>query len=89
MAQKAFKERLKQIKMSEFDAELYDRFLDGVRGQIKSLRIILDSLQVKQTTQILQAYQVSLMDISLVLRQKEKSGSGFDTRHMEILMKLN
>lgn len=46
MGQKAFKERLKQIKMSEFDAELYERFLDGVRGQIKSLRIILDSLQV-------------------------------------------
>ncbi|ELU02005.1 hypothetical protein CAPTEDRAFT_192877 [Capitella teleta] len=47
MGQKAFKERLKQIKMSEYDAELYDRFMDGVQGQIKSLRIILDSLQAK------------------------------------------
>ena len=46
MAQKAFKERLKQIKMSEFDADLYNRYVDGVKGQIKSLRIILDSLQV-------------------------------------------
>lgn len=32
--------------MSEFDGELYERYATSVRSQIKSLRIILDSLQV-------------------------------------------
>ncbi len=47
MAQKAFKERLKEIKMSEFDAEMYERFSSGVRRQVTSLRVVLDSLQAK------------------------------------------
>ena len=38
--------RLKQIQMSEYDGELYDRYAEGVRAQVKSLRVILDSLQV-------------------------------------------
>ncbi len=38
--------RLKQIKMSEYDAELYERFSKGVRRQVKSFKVILDSLQV-------------------------------------------
>ena len=46
MAQKAYKERLKQIEMSEFDGELYDSYAKSVRSQVKSLRVILDSLQV-------------------------------------------
>ena len=52
MGLKAWKERLNQIKMSEFDAELYDRYAEAVRGQIKSLRVILESLQVHWSTQI-------------------------------------
>ncbi|XP_067371715.1 von Willebrand factor A domain-containing protein 8 isoform X1 [Channa argus] len=47
MAEKAFKERLKQIDMSEYDAATYERFSNGVRRQVQSLRIILDSLQAK------------------------------------------
>ena len=47
MAQKAFKERLREINMSEYDAEVYENFSGNVRAQVKSLRVILDSLQAK------------------------------------------
>ncbi|XP_060072942.1 von Willebrand factor A domain-containing protein 8-like [Ylistrum balloti] len=47
MAQKAFKDRLREINMSEYDAETYNNFLNHVRGQVQSLRVILDSLQAK------------------------------------------
>uniref|UniRef100_A0A7N8XB65 von Willebrand factor A domain-containing protein 8 n=1 Tax=Mastacembelus armatus TaxID=205130 RepID=A0A7N8XB65_9TELE len=47
MAEKAFKERLKEIDMSEYDAATYERFSNSVRRQVQSLRIILDSLQAK------------------------------------------
>ncbi|XP_076841646.1 von Willebrand factor A domain-containing protein 8 isoform X2 [Brachyhypopomus gauderio] len=47
MAEKAFKERLKEIEMSEYDADTYERFSSAVRPQVQSLRIILDSLQAK------------------------------------------
>lgn len=47
MAEKAFKERLKEIDMSEYDAATYERFSSAVRRQVQSLRIVLDSLQAK------------------------------------------
>ncbi|XP_047456688.1 von Willebrand factor A domain-containing protein 8 [Mugil cephalus] len=47
MGEKAFKERLKEIDMSEYDASTYERFSKAVRRQVQSLRIILDSLQAK------------------------------------------
>ncbi|XP_028291916.1 von Willebrand factor A domain-containing protein 8 isoform X2 [Gouania willdenowi] len=47
MAEKAFKERLREINMSEYDAATYERFSNAVRRQVQSLRIILDSLQAK------------------------------------------
>ncbi|XP_056145237.1 von Willebrand factor A domain-containing protein 8 isoform X2 [Lampris incognitus] len=47
MAEKAFKDRLKEIDMSEYDAATYERFSKAVRRQVQSLRIILDSLQAK------------------------------------------
>ncbi|KAJ8256112.1 hypothetical protein COCON_G00199760 [Conger conger] len=47
MAEKAFKERLKEIQMTEYDASTYERFSKAVRRQVQSLRIILDSLQAK------------------------------------------
>ncbi|XP_041484897.1 von Willebrand factor A domain-containing protein 8-like isoform X2 [Lytechinus variegatus] len=47
MAQKAYKARLKEIEMSEYDAETYERFSDSVKRQVTSLRVILDSLQAK------------------------------------------
>lgn len=47
MGQKAFRERLKQIKMSEYDAEVYEKFYTSVRRHVQSLRVVLDSLQAK------------------------------------------
>ncbi|XP_074550636.1 von Willebrand factor A domain-containing protein 8 [Halichoeres trimaculatus] len=47
MGEKAFKERLKEINMSEYDATTYERFSSAVRRQVQSLRIILDTLQAK------------------------------------------
>ncbi|XP_036613372.1 von Willebrand factor A domain-containing protein 8 [Trichosurus vulpecula] len=47
MGQKAFQQRLKEIKMSEYDADTYERFSSAVRRQVHSLRIILDNLQAK------------------------------------------
>ncbi|XP_067848605.1 von Willebrand factor A domain-containing protein 8 [Heptranchias perlo] len=47
MAEKAFKERLKEIHMSEYDAATYKRFSGAVRRQVQSIRVILDSLQAK------------------------------------------
>ncbi|KAL8189743.1 UNVERIFIED_CONTAM: hypothetical protein K2H54_005688 [Gekko kuhli] len=45
MGEKAFKQRLKEIKMSEYDAATYERFSGAVRRQVQLLRVILDSLQ--------------------------------------------
>jgi len=47
MGEKAFRERLKQIQMSEFDAEIYDSFYSQVKRHIQSMRVVLDSLQAK------------------------------------------
>ncbi|XP_039291605.1 von Willebrand factor A domain-containing protein 8-like [Nilaparvata lugens] len=47
MAQKAFKDRLKEIQMSDFDAKVYDQFYTAVAKQIQSLRVILNSVQAK------------------------------------------
>uniref|UniRef100_A0ABM5FZN6 von Willebrand factor A domain-containing protein 8 n=1 Tax=Pogona vitticeps TaxID=103695 RepID=A0ABM5FZN6_9SAUR len=47
MAEKAFKQRLKEIQMSEYDASTYERFSGAVRRQVQLLRVILDSLQAK------------------------------------------
>ncbi|XP_072440906.1 von Willebrand factor A domain-containing protein 8 isoform X2 [Chiloscyllium punctatum] len=47
MAEKAFKERLKEIHMSEYDAATYERFSGAIRQQVQSIRVILDSLQAK------------------------------------------
>ncbi|XP_025954961.2 von Willebrand factor A domain-containing protein 8 isoform X3 [Dromaius novaehollandiae] len=47
MSEKAFKQRLKEIQMSEYDASTYERFSGAVRRQVQSLRIILDNLQAK------------------------------------------
>ena len=38
--------RLREIQMSEYDAENYESFSNSVRRQVQSLRVILDSLQV-------------------------------------------
>ena len=47
MGKKAFQQRLKEIKMSEFDAQMYDRLESKVKKQITALRSILTSLQAR------------------------------------------
>ncbi|XP_066591206.1 von Willebrand factor A domain-containing protein 8 [Prorops nasuta] len=47
MGLRAFKQRLKDIKMSEYDHKVYSQYSDPVQKQVQSLRIIIDSLQVK------------------------------------------
>ncbi|GIY28025.1 von Willebrand factor A domain-containing protein 8 [Caerostris darwini] len=59
MAMEAYKKRLKEIKMSEYDAELYDEFLSSVDKQVKSLRLILDNLQAKSKDRQWMKHQTS------------------------------
>nr|CAD7437743.1 unnamed protein product [Timema bartmani] len=47
MAQRAFKQRLREIQMSEYDATLYSKFSDAVSRQVQALRVILGTLQAK------------------------------------------
>ncbi|XP_050455261.1 von Willebrand factor A domain-containing protein 8 [Cataglyphis hispanica] len=47
MGLRAFKQRLKDIKMSEYDHKLYSQFSDAVRNQVQALRIVLGTLQAK------------------------------------------
>jgi hypothetical protein len=41
MNRKAFAERLREIRMSEYDAQLYEQYAAGVRRQVQTLRTIL------------------------------------------------
>ncbi|GBM19809.1 von Willebrand factor A domain-containing protein 8 [Araneus ventricosus] len=59
MAMKAYKEELKKIKMSAYDGELYNQFLSSVEKQVKSLRLILDSLQAKSKDRQWMKHQTS------------------------------
>ncbi|XP_020295442.1 von Willebrand factor A domain-containing protein 8 isoform X2 [Pseudomyrmex gracilis] len=47
MGLRAFKQRLKDIQMSEYDHNLYSQFSDAVRNQVQALRVILGTLQTK------------------------------------------
>lgn len=47
MGRKAFQEKLKEIGMTPFDANVYAQFSDAVQKQVQSLRIILGSLHAK------------------------------------------
>ncbi len=47
MNRRAFEERLRQIQMSEHDAELYERYAAQVRKQVTALRTIINGLQAK------------------------------------------
>jgi len=38
--------RLREIEMSEYDAETYESFSGHVRRQVQAMRVIIDSLQV-------------------------------------------
>merc|ERR1719369_678216 len=47
MNRNAFAEKLREIKMSEYDSQMYEQYSMGVRRQVQSIRNILDSLQAK------------------------------------------
>ena len=47
MNRKAYEERLREIKMSDFDANLYDQYASQVRKQVQALRNIISGLQAK------------------------------------------
>ncbi|XP_065352663.1 von Willebrand factor A domain-containing protein 8 isoform X2 [Cloeon dipterum] len=47
MGRKAFEERLRQIRMSEYDAQLYAQYSEAVHREVRALRVILSSLQAK------------------------------------------
>ncbi|KAJ9594055.1 hypothetical protein L9F63_014532, partial [Diploptera punctata] len=59
MAQKAFKQRLREIQMSEYDAKLYNQFSDAVSRQVQALRVILNSLQAKSKERQWMRHQTS------------------------------
>ena len=47
MGQKAYKERLKQIKMDPVDADLYEQFSSSVQKQVRNLNRILNVFFLK------------------------------------------
>ena len=47
MGLKAFQQRLKDIRMSEYDNKVYSQFSDAVQMQVQALRTIIGSLQAK------------------------------------------
>ncbi|XP_023941851.1 von Willebrand factor A domain-containing protein 8 [Bicyclus anynana] len=59
MNRKAFEERLKEIRMSEFDAKLYGQFLRAVQPQIGALRGVLAELQAKKKERQWSRHQTS------------------------------
>ncbi|CAK1551283.1 unnamed protein product, partial [Leptosia nina] len=59
MNRKVFAERLKEIKMSEYDANLYGNFLKAVQPQISALRGVLAELQAKKKERQWSRHQTS------------------------------
>eukprot|EP00127_Corallochytrium_limacisporum_P004994 Clim_evm17s196 gene=Clim_evmTU17s196 len=47
MGEKALADRLKEIKMSDFDNRQYEQFAEGIKKQTKELRAIVQALQAK------------------------------------------
>ncbi|CAH2048800.1 unnamed protein product, partial [Iphiclides podalirius] len=59
MNRRAFEERLKEVKMSEYDAKLYGQFLRAVQPQIGALRGVLAELQAKKKERQWSRHQTS------------------------------
>ncbi|XP_012262209.2 von Willebrand factor A domain-containing protein 8 [Athalia rosae] len=59
MGLRAFKQRLRDIRMSEYDHHLYTQFSDAVNKQVKALRVILGSLQAKSKERQWSRHQTS------------------------------
>lgn len=49
MAEKALKDRLEQINMSEDEWDMYQRFVEPIQGEIATLRAILNQVEIKQS----------------------------------------
>ena len=47
MAEKALKERLQEIEMSDSEWKLYQRFVDPIRGEVSNFRGLLNNVQAK------------------------------------------
>ena len=47
MNRKAYSERLREIRMSEYDAELYEQYAAPVRKHVQTLRLIINGLQAR------------------------------------------
>lgn len=48
MGQRAFKQKLRDIKMSEYDHKLYSQFSDAVAKQVQSLRVIMGKIEIAE-----------------------------------------
>ncbi|XP_054715582.1 von Willebrand factor A domain-containing protein 8-like [Uloborus diversus] len=68
MAMKVYKEKLKEIEMSDYDAEMYEKFFNSVKKEVNLLRVILDSLQAKSKERLWLRHQTSgeLDDMKLI-----------------------
>ncbi|PSN51375.1 von Willebrand factor A domain-containing protein 8, partial [Blattella germanica] len=77
MAEKAFKQRLREIHMSEYDAQLYSQFSDAVSRQVQALRVILNSLQAKSKERQWMRHQTSgeLDDTKLIEEKEPEMGA--------------
>ena len=59
MNRKAYAQRLNEIRMSEYDADLYEQYASPVRRHVNSLRLIINSLQAKAKDRQWQKNQTS------------------------------
>lgn len=59
MNRKAYEEKLKEIRMSEYDHKIYEQFSQPVRKQVQQLRVVLSSLQAKSKERQWQKHQTS------------------------------
>eukprot|EP00117_Sycon_ciliatum_P049088 scpid7831/ scgid4687/ Uncharacterized protein KIAA0564 homolog len=59
MALKAWKDKLKDIDMAEFDAQLYDKLSASVRQQVAALKVVIEGLEAKQKDRSWTRHQTS------------------------------
>ena len=57
MNRKAFEEKLKEIKMSAHDHQLYAQFSEPIHKQVQQLKAVLDAMQTKSKERQWQKYQ--------------------------------
>ena len=77
MAQKAFAKKLREIEMSDFDVQVYDRFYKQVSREITTLRTILESVEGFVLPSFL--FSKNTADISFILQPKKRTESGWQT----------